>query len=214
MIPLEAIADPARLRMLRRLAERGAAGVAELARAAGVHANTARPHLAALEAAGIVLRESAEPRGRGHPPARFRLAPGFSLPGTDFRGLAELLAAALARSGMRPDDLRALGREWGRFLLGRPGAPADPREVLPRVLERLGFQARLARGRLHLAACPCPLLLPGQPELLCRLAAGVVDGVLAGIGAGLSVASAEHDPERRSCRLALAPDAVPLRRAR
>ena len=202
MIPLEAIADPVRLRLIRRLAERGPAGLKDLAAAAEVHPNTARPHLLALEEAGVLVRERDAPAGRGHPASVFRLVEGYTPPSQDFRGLAELLAAALARSDPRPRDLRALGMEWGRFLLGRPGA-VDLAQALPLALERIGFQARLARGELRLSACPCPAILPGRPETLCRLAVAVVEGILAGAGSDLIVAEGAHDPARRSCILKL-----------
>src|SRR5437588_344046 len=97
MLPLELIADPIRLRILRRLAAEDTAGLNELADAAEVHLNTVRPHLAALEEGGVIVRERGEPVGRGQPPAVYRLAPGIALPTADFRGLAELLAAAVVR---------------------------------------------------------------------------------------------------------------------
>ena len=52
---LEAVADPVRLRIVRHLAARGTASVAELSRVIGIHPNTARTHLAALEDADVVL---------------------------------------------------------------------------------------------------------------------------------------------------------------
>lgn len=202
VMPLDAIADPVRLRIVRRLADGSAAGVPELAAAAQVHANTVRPHLAALEEAGILSRDRAAPAGRGQPPVRWRLAPGFTLPTADFRGLAELLATAVLRGARKPDELRALGLEWGRFLLGRPGAHAIADE-LPLALEGLGFGARLAKGKLILTACPCPVVLPDRPDMICRLTLAVVDGFLAGAGSPLRVVESEHDPARRSCTACL-----------
>src|SRR2546421_79330 len=84
-------ADPIRLRIVRHLAENRAATLPELAEAAGVHLNTARPHVQALEAAGVLTRESQAPHGRGRPAVDYRLMEGWSPPTTDFLGLAELL---------------------------------------------------------------------------------------------------------------------------
>ena len=51
---LDAVADPVRLRIVRHLADGGSATLAELADVAGVHPNTIRSHVAALEAADVL----------------------------------------------------------------------------------------------------------------------------------------------------------------
>src|SRR5436190_18967828 len=117
---LDAVADPVRLRIARRLAERGPASLPELAESADVHPNTARAHLEALRAAGVVSIES-EHRPRGRPRTRYALTPGWTPADGGFRGLAEVLSAALVRSGVSERELHDLGVEWGRYLLGRPG---------------------------------------------------------------------------------------------
>ena len=202
MTRLDAVADPIRLRIVRRLAETPRATLPELAEAAGVHLNTARPHVQALEEAGVLTRERRAPRGRGRPAVDYRLAEGWTPPTTDFLGLAELLAATLLRASPSADDLRAAGFEWGRWLLGRPGTH-DVAEELPLALERLGFHGRVAGDRLELSACPCSLVLPGRPELLCELAVAVVDGFLAGSGSRLKVGRRIHHPDERRCAVGL-----------
>jgi predicted ArsR family transcriptional regulator len=198
---LDAVADPIRLRIARCLAERGPLSVPELAGATAVHANTVRAHLAELTDAGIVATDS-ERRGRGRPRIRYALTSDWTPTDEGFRGLAELLCAALIRGGADRQKLHALGAEWGRYLLGRPG-DADFRHELPRALEALGFQARVARNRLHLSGCPCPLVSPEKPELVCGLADSVIEGVLSGTDSGLKLADAQHHPARRSCHATL-----------
>ena len=199
---MELIAHPTRLRIVRRLADRGRGSLTELADAAGVHPNTARAHVAALAEAGVLEGTSGPARGRGRPGVDYRLAEGWTIPTTDFLPLAELLAAALVRSGQTAADLRSLGREWGRYLAGRPGA-GEPAADVPRALERLGFDARLEDRALRLTGCPCPLVSPDRPELVCALATGVAEGILAGSDPRLRVGAGRHDPARRSCRLTL-----------
>jgi predicted ArsR family transcriptional regulator len=191
-----------RLRIVRHLADQPGASLPELADAAGVHVNTARPHAAALEAAAVIEREAAPPSGRGRPRLGYRLRPGWSPPTADFRGLAELLAAAVLRTGPDAEELRALGQEWGRFLQGRPGGH-DLHADLPHALAQLGFDARVDGRTLELRSCPCPLVLPDRPELVCGLAASVVEGVLEGSGSDMRVAGGSHDAERRRCSLEL-----------
>jgi predicted ArsR family transcriptional regulator len=202
MTRLDAIADPVRLRIVRHLADAPGATLPELARAAGVHLNTARPHVVALEEAGVLSRERQRSQGRGRPAVGYRLAHDWSPPTTDFRGLAELLAATLLRASSRAADVRAVGLEWGRYLLGRPGAHAIGHD-LPLALERLGFNASVIGGTLELSACPCSLVLPDRPELMCELAVAVADGVLAGSGSGLRVGRRVHNPDARRCTVGL-----------
>jgi predicted ArsR family transcriptional regulator len=204
MNALEVISDPVRLSLVRHLERHAGASLHDLADAADVHLNTARQHVAALEEAGAIVRESGAPSGPGRPAARYRLAPGWTMPTSDFRGLAELLAAALVRSGAGPDEVASVGREWGRYLLGRPGEH-DVGLELPRALEQLGFSARMEDQTLELSACPCSLMLPDRPELICELAVAVADGVLTGSGSGLETAERSHDPATRACSVRIRP---------
>src|SRR5437763_4930050 len=136
MTRLDAISDPVRLRLVRHLEVAHEASLQELADAAAVHLNTGRPHVVELEGAGVVDRVDVTPAGRGRPPQRYRLRADWALPTTDYRGLAELLAAAVARAGADRDEMRAIGLEWGRWLLGRPGEHSVQRD-LPLALESL-----------------------------------------------------------------------------
>lgn len=169
-----------------------------LADAASVHANTARQHLAQLESAAIVDRQPVPAAGRGRPATRYRLTKGWRLPISDFRGLAELLGALVLRMAPEPDQLQTLGRDWGRYLAGRPGAK-DVVSEIPGVLQNLGFDARVADSEVILSACPCPLVAPSQPEVLCRLAVSVIEGMLAATGSVLRVVDGRHAPQRRLC---------------
>jgi predicted ArsR family transcriptional regulator len=209
---LDAIADPVRVRLVRHLEGHPGATLTELAAAAEVHPNTTRLHLGALEDAGVLKAEPGHPEARGRPPLRYRLADDWVQPASDFRGMAEVLAAALCRAGATVEDVRAVGLEWGRYLLGRPGRH-DPRRELPRALERIGFDASLDGRTLTLSACPCRLVSPQRPELICELAVAVAEGVLAGSGSALTVADREHDPDARRCSARLRPRTPGRRRA-
>ena len=129
-------------------------------------------------------------------PASYRLTPGWTPAENGFRGLAELMSAVV-RSGVTGASC-ATGRSGA--LPARPSRGAGPPQELPRVLEALGFQATVNRGELRLSGCPCPIVAPDHPELVCGLADAVVEGVLAGTGSGLSLVRVRHDPERRACR--------------
>lgn len=198
---LEAVGHPVRLRVLQRLGD-GPASVPELADAAGVHENTVRAHVAALEEGGLVTGEPRPASGPGRPGVQYRLTGDGERLDQDFLGLAELLAAVVGRSGMTPPQLREIGLEWGRYLVGRPGR-YDVRARVPEVLGRLGFDAEVDGDRVKLSGCPCPVVASDRPELICQLATGVLEGVLAAAGAQQTVGAQHHDPAARRCQVTL-----------
>ncbi|MFL5854468.1 MAG: helix-turn-helix domain-containing protein [Solirubrobacteraceae bacterium] len=201
---LELIADPLRLSVVRALEERGRASLPELAEAAGVHPNTLRAHVLELESAGLLVSERRVlPSSRGRPGIDYRLSDLWERTSANFLGVAELLAVALERASLHPDQLRAVGSEWGRYLLGRPGSH-DIDSELPRVMRELGYEASVEDDQLQLAKCPCPTVAPGTPELMCLLAEGVVEGVLAAAGGDRTASGFHHDRQRRCCGARLA----------
>src|SRR2546421_8405838 len=152
MSMLEAVADPVRLRVLRHLSHGRTASLADLADAAGVHANTVRTRIAELEDSAVIEGVPRGPSGRCRPTIGYRLAAGWSVPTSDFRGLAQLLAAVALRAHAPRPDLPAVRSEWGRHLQGRPGGH-DVHEDLPQALEQLGFDARVEDSALLLDSC-------------------------------------------------------------
>jgi predicted ArsR family transcriptional regulator len=201
---LDAVADPVRLRVVRHLAEGGSATLAELADVAGVHLNTIRVHVAALERADVLQSAQKAASGPGRPAVEYRLVDGWGLSSTDFLELAGLLAAALVRTTPDAEALRATGADWGRYLVGRPGR-RDVEAELPRALERLGFHAAVSGELVQISGCPCAVVSPDHPEIVCALATGLVEGILAASGSDRRVAEHDKHPERRRCTLRLTP---------
>jgi predicted ArsR family transcriptional regulator len=199
---LDAVADPVRLRIVRHLADTGSATLSELADAAGVHLNTVRAHVAALEQADVLVGEQQAASGPGRPASEYRLVDGWGLSSTDFLEMAGLLAAALVRNHPDRATLRETGADWGRWLVGRPGH-RDVAEQLPRALERLGFQATVEGDVIRVCGCPCAVVSPDHPEVVCGLATGLVEGVLAASGSTLRVGEHDAHPEDRRCTLRL-----------
>jgi predicted ArsR family transcriptional regulator len=199
---LDVVADPVRLRIVRHLADGGSATLAELADVAGVHLNTIRGHVAALETAEVLRSGQKAASGPGRPAVEYRLVDGWGLSSTDFLELAGLLAAALVRANPDVADLRATGADWGRYLVGRPGR-RDAATEMPRALERLGFHADVSGDLVRISGCPCAVVSPDHPEVVCALATGLVEGVLAASGSDQRVAEHDNHPERRRCTLRL-----------
>jgi predicted ArsR family transcriptional regulator len=196
------VADPVRLRIVRHLADGDSATLAELADVAGVHLNTIRAHVAELERADVLQSAQKAATGPGRPAVEYRLVEGWGLSSTDFLELAGLLAAALVRNAPDAETLRATGADWGRYLVGRPGR-RDVATELPRALERLGFHAAMSGELVRITGCPCAIVSPDHPEVVCALATGLVEGILAASASDLRVAEHDKHPERRRCTLRL-----------
>jgi len=199
---LQAVGHPVRLRVLQRLGNGDVASVSELAEAAGVHENTVRAHVTVLEDAGLIAGEPRPVAGPGRPGVQYRLTPQGERLDYDFLGLAELLVAVVGRAGMPPGELQEVGREWGRYLAGRPGQYDAGRRV-PEVLRGLGFEATVEEDEVRLTGCPCPTVAPDRPELICALATGVLDGVLSASGSRRRAGEGRHDPLARDCQITL-----------
>src|SRR4051794_26593519 len=110
---IDAVADPVRARLVRRLPTNGPASLDELATAAGIHANTARAHLQALTAEGFVQRDTQPAGVPGRPRTLFSLRDDWTAPDEGFLAMAELLGAALGATKPDTRALRRLGARWG-----------------------------------------------------------------------------------------------------
>jgi predicted ArsR family transcriptional regulator len=174
-----------------------------LADIVGVHMNTVRPHVQAMENDGILQSRQREAQGPGRRVIEYFLREPLSVAETDLMAMAELLAAALARAQVDPEQLKKIGSDWGRYLSGRPG-DQDPAKHVPAVLARFGYNTTVEADQVRLERCLCPFVSPDAPLNVCALIEGVVEGALAAAGSDLRVISREHHPDARSCRLALA----------
>lgn len=199
MRAIDAVANPVRLRIVRHLSDSGPASLSELAHAAGVHENTARNHVVALEEGGLITSERRPLDRPGRPGINYRLVDTAAMAPSQ---LAQLLGAALDRAGPSHEELRETGRDWGRYLVGRPESH-DITSKLPEVLEQIGFTGRVRDEAVELSGCPCAGILSSHPGLVCCLAEGVIDGALAASGSPKRVGAAQHDPQKRECRIEL-----------
>jgi len=164
--------------------------VEQVAEMVGVHANTARFHLESLVDAGLASRESeiTARRGRRHILYTGTLPNQTHERAHAYRLLAQILSGLIAtKHPDAGDDMYDVGLRWGAYLTNRP-APyetLDEAEIDQRVLDKadaLWFAPELQsspRPRLLFHNCPVIDAVRGQPGLVCRLHAGMINGSLA-----------------------------------
>lgn len=153
------LASISRINLLHELQQRGAQTVAELARATGLHHNTAREHLQRLIDAGFVDSEPIPTAHKGRPRLRYRAARGADSPSR---------AAWLASSEKRSELVRRL--------LRIDAVPADrttrdrQMDVLDDHMDQCGFDAEIEQDgtRMSMHHCPFADLAKDNPQV-CRV---------------------------------------------
>jgi predicted ArsR family transcriptional regulator len=166
----------------------------------GLHANTVRKHLDLLVEYGHVTRLRDESGRPGRPRQVYALAaPAEPVRAEqrNYRLLASILTSYL-RDG---DDPQAAAVEAGRRFgaeLVEPRAPEDPSapgdtepgspatvDRVIRMLDAIGFQPQLTadRSAIRLYHCPFHELAEDQPDVVCRIHLGLIQGALQQLGA-------------------------------
>lgn len=200
----------------------------ELSAATSLHVNTLREHLDALRGRGSVNRHAATAHGRGRPAWLYE-APSGGLHadasgGLDqdtggvaergknaYAALAITLATALHRTSRDPraEGVDA-GRTWGRALAGRIAPPAEPDDVgtrrrLVALLADLGFApvADAQARSVQLTRCPLLAAARHQPDVVCGVHLGIVQGALETWGRPATNAALLPFSEPGACRLLL-----------
>lgn len=182
-----------------------------LVSATGLHANTVREHLDALEHDGLVTRTQAAPRGRGRPAWLYEAVSPEAGP-SEYAGLASALAASLRRRSPRPQvDAITAGEDWGHQLAAAHGAPARPtaagarREVVA-LLDGIGFAPEPNARNTVVRLTRCPLLEAAHkdPDIVCGVHLGLVRGALEEYGSDPAGTDLLPFAEPGACRLHLA----------
>jgi len=186
----------------------GGVTVDEVAHGAGLHVNTARFHLDKLVEDGLAERQAEERGTPGRPRIRY-LASGAERP-TSYRLLSRMLVGLVSSLGAHADVVGA-GRAWGRHLVEPvpPHSRVDAAEAIRRLedlMEEVGFDPESVAGpepevRLH----HCPFLEAAQadPEVVCALHRGLMEGALATLDAPVTVVDLEPFATPRTCRARL-----------
>lgn len=186
--------------MLREVEARGAASVAELSEATGLHENTVRGHLERLCDDGFLRSERTQPSGRGRPSLRWH---AVQVEEQDpYASLAIALAKTLSEADVDAANLmRAAGVSWGTHLAAkRQGESGDTLKLVFDVMQDQGFSPEHAEhpggeeapsestGReLLLRSCPILEAAKGNTGVVCAAHRGLVEGLVRSRGDDLEV---------------------------
>lgn len=177
--------------------------IVDLAEALGVHPNTIRFHLDTLATMGRVERLGGVPVGVGRPAAGYRATAGMDPDGpTNYRFLATVLTTHLADNSQDPAaDARSLGYRWSEALMAprratvkttRTSATTRGAAVkqVASVLAELDFAPEPVGPRsaeIRLRHCPFLDLASRNPEIICSLHLGLMQGAFNALGGPVTV---------------------------
>jgi predicted ArsR family transcriptional regulator len=164
---------------------------AEIATTLDLHANTVRPHLERMREVGLLDQRIDNNGGVGRPQHLYSLAPDAPSLGLEppaMPALARMLLSVAAEAGLDGNDATAAGRDQGSR--DADGYPEDSPciEALMTQLEYLGFDPEATGGAdgvtIAFTHCPFRELAEANPDLVCGLHRGMVEGFVDGLGTG------------------------------
>ena len=209
--PASGMLGETRSRVLEVLQDMGAPlGVGDVATRLSLHPNTVRFHLDALVASGLVDSEAEERDLPGRPRTLYSANANSASAGRrNYRLLAEILASSMAAQTSHPRQAALnAGQEWGRYL--GEGLPpfkrVDADEATQRLvsaMEDIGFTPEaVTKGRRRQVLvhhCPFREVAQEHPEVVCSIHLGLMNGLLAELGAPLEVNRLDPFVEPSQC---------------
>ncbi|HKH03880.1 MAG TPA: helix-turn-helix domain-containing protein [Acidimicrobiales bacterium] len=183
---------------------------AEIAESLGLHPNTVRPHLERMREVGL-LAVGADARGSvGRPQHRYSLAadaPSLGLEPATFPVLARMLLQMAGAAGLGGEEAGEAGREQGQLDGSRAAAEDTPcLAALVARLDALGFDPAVAddgeNATVAFTHCPFQELAEANPELVCGMHRGLVEGFVGARGGG-RVTAFHSLLDRRPCQVEL-----------
>jgi predicted ArsR family transcriptional regulator len=182
---------------------------AEIAETLDLHPNTVRPHLERMRDVGLLAVET-EARGAvGRPQHRYSLAadaPSLGLEPPTFPVLARMLLRLAGAGGVAEQDAVDAGSEQGKADAAASRAATCLDGLVAR-LDAMGFDPAvvLEDGAATVAFAHCPFreLAEAEPDLVCGLHRGMVEGFVRAKG-GARVTAFHPLVDRTPCQVSLA----------
>jgi predicted ArsR family transcriptional regulator len=210
---LKALGDNTRYAIYLELARAASPlATAEIADTLALHPNTVRPHLERMREVGLLDVES-DPRGAvGRPQNRYSLAadaPALGFEPPAFPVLARMLLRLAASARLSAIDAVEAGREQGAAAAAGYERSIPCEDALEAELTRLGFDPAEVHDddgvTIGFTHCPFRELAEANPDLVCSLHRGLVEGF---VEARRGEVVAFHDlADRTPCQVEIVPPA-------
>ena len=207
---LKALGDNTRYAIYLELARAASPlATAEVADHLGLHPNTVRPHLERMREVGL-LEVVTDARGSvGRPQHRYKLAvdaPALGFEPPAFPVLARMLLRMASAARLPANEAVEAGREHGAAAAGRYDRSVPCEDALVAELAALGFDPAEVRDEdgttIGFTHCPFRELAEANPELVCSLHRGLVEGF---VGARRGQVLDFHDlSDRTPCQVEIA----------
>lgn len=181
--------------------------VATIAERLSLHPNTVRFHLDRLVSSGQVERTTADRGVPGRPAQLFRRVHSMdSGAPTRYRVLADVLVDQLAHTRNPARHALDAGRAWGAREAQRMPV-TDPVEGLTDMLDDIGFTPSPVDAdgtRIAVHSCPFLELAQRDPDVVCAIHLGLMQGALAQWGSDVTVTHLDrfHAPTQCIAHLA------------
>ena len=167
------------LELARAASPRSTVEVAELL---DLHPNTVRPHLERMRELGLLEVRPRTSGGVGRPQHLYSLAadaPSLGLEPPVYPAIAGMLLALASEAGLSGADAAEVGRDHGRTLAGTH--PGDALEATMSLMGAWGFDPEPVGAEpswVWFGHCPFSELAEANPELVCSLHRGLIEGLL------------------------------------
>lgn len=207
---LKALGDNTRYAIYLELARSSRPlATAEIAESLDLHPNTVRPHLERMREVGLLDQETDARGAVGRPQHRYSLAadaPSLGLEPPTFPVLSKMLLRLAGAARLGAEDAAEAGREQGEAY-----AVADQPESclsgLVARLDSLGFDPAVVADEqtatVAFTHCPFRELAESDPDVVCGLHRGMVEGFVATTGGG-AVTEFHTLMSRTPCQVSLA----------
>lgn len=187
-----------------------------------LHPNTVRPHLERMRDVGLLDVETESKGEVGRPQHRYSLAagaPSLGLEPPAMPLMSRMLLGVAAASGASREEAIEIGRQQGRAAAAAVEAAAVVAELddvedraavclaaLVDELARIGFDPAVADDAdgvvVAFTRCPFAELAESNPELVCNLHRGLVEGFVEAVG-GAGIDAFGTLVDRVPCHVAL-----------
>lgn len=164
----------------------------EVASTLDLHLNTVRPHLERMREVGLLVARPDTSGGVGRPQKLYELAsdaPSLGLEPPVYPMLSTMLLQVAVANDADDETVLDAGRDTGRALAHRRDHRSDCRAATVSMLEDLGFDPAsvVEDGATSVAFGHCPFadLARAQPQVVCALHRGMMEGFADELGGGV-----------------------------